>query len=79
MSMSYRRAWLLVEDMNGAFPRPVVAKWMGGSGHGGATLTPTGEKLVKSYEAIVRRAEEASQDMLEELARLADRSEREVS
>lgn len=71
MSMSYRQAWLLVDDMNAAFPRPVVAKWMGGSGHGGATLTATGEKLVTSYEAIVKRAEEVTRDVLDELAELA--------
>jgi molybdate transport system regulatory protein len=73
MSMSYRQAWLLVDDMNASFPRPVVAKWMGGSGHGGATLTATGEKLVTSYEAIVKRAEEVTRDVLDEVAELAGR------
>ena len=51
MSMSYRRAWLLVDDMNAAFARPVVAKWMGGRAHGGATLTPTGGS---SFRAMTR-------------------------
>ena len=41
MKMSYRRAWLLVDDLNAAFRRPVVVKWMGGSSRGGAKLAPT--------------------------------------
>lgn len=68
MGMSYRRAWLLVDDLNAAFRRPVVVKWMGGSSRGGATLTPTGEKLVKSYDAVIARAASASRAVLEELA-----------
>ena len=73
MSMSYRRAWLLVDDMNAAFARPVVAKWMGGRAHGGATLTPTGEKLVASYDAVIARAESASRELLQELAGITSR------
>lgn len=68
MSMSYRRAWLLVDDLNAAFRRPVVVKWMGGSSRGGATLTPTGEKLIESYDAVVVRAADASRAVLDELA-----------
>ena len=68
MNMSYRRAWLLVDELNGLFRRPVVAKWMGGSSRGGATLTPTGEKLVASYDAVVRRADKANRSLLDELS-----------
>jgi molybdate transport system regulatory protein len=73
MNMSYRRAWLLVDDLNGAFRRPVVAKWMGGSSRGGAKLTPTGEKLVASYDAVVANADTASRTLLDELASLTAR------
>ncbi len=66
--MSYRRAWLLVDDLNTAFRRPVVKKWMGGSSRGGAALTPTGEKLVASYDAVVARADSANRALLDELA-----------
>jgi molybdate transport system regulatory protein len=68
MNMSYRRAWLLVADLNAAFREPVVAKWMGGSARGGAKLTQTGEKLLKSYDAVVARADRASRALLDELA-----------
>ena len=36
MRMSYRRAWLLVDEMNKLFAQPVVAKWQGGRSKGGA-------------------------------------------
>jgi molybdate transport system regulatory protein len=67
MNMSYRRAWLLVEDLNGVFARPVVAKWMGGKSRGGASLTQTGEKLVATYDTVVKRADRANRALLNEL------------
>ena len=73
MNMSYRRAWLLVDDLNAAFRRPVVMKWIGGKSRGGATLTPMGEKLVESYDALVERAASANRALLDELAQLAAR------
>ena len=71
MNMSYRRAWLLVDDLNAAFRSPVVTKWTGGTSRGGATLTPTGEKLVESYDALVARAATANRALLDELGNLA--------
>jgi molybdate transport system regulatory protein len=73
MKMSYRRAWLLVDDLNTVFRQPVVAKWMGGSSRGGAKLTPTGEKLVESYDAVVARADSANRALLDELASISRR------
>ena len=70
MNMSYRRAWLLVDELNTVFRQPVVAKWMGGSSRGGATLTPTGEKLVESYEAVVARSDSANREILDELSNM---------
>ena len=52
MAMSYRRAWELVEAMNTAFQGPVVERQVGGKNGGGATLTPFGVSLVKSYREI---------------------------
>ena len=39
MGMSYRRAWLLVDEINQIFREPLVDKQMGGPGGGGARLT----------------------------------------
>jgi molybdate transport system regulatory protein len=69
MRMSYRRAWLLVDELNGLFDRPVVMKWFGGKSRGGAKLTPTGEKLLRTYDAIVERSNRASRSLLNDLAR----------
>jgi molybdate transport system regulatory protein len=52
MGMSYRRAWLLVEAMNGTFTTEVVAARPGGSGGGGARLTDMGHLVVRRYREI---------------------------
>src|SRR6185503_20906947 len=52
MDMSYRRAWLLVDELNNLFSQPLVAKWLGGKLRGGATLTPAGARLVRNYETV---------------------------
>jgi len=36
MGMSYKRAWMLVEEMNTAFRQPVVTSSRGGANGGGA-------------------------------------------
>jgi molybdate transport system regulatory protein len=50
--MSYRRAWLLIDDMNRCFREPVVSAQTGGSRGGGAVLTQFGRKLVRDFRAI---------------------------
>ena len=52
LGMSYRRAWLLVDDMNGCFDDPVIEAQPGGAHGGGATLTSFGRKLIGLYRAI---------------------------
>ena len=42
MGMSYKRAWSLVDEMNGGFAEPLVVSARGGPGGGGASLTATG-------------------------------------
>ena len=52
MHMSYRRAWLLLADMNASFDQPVVHASTGGAGGGGAVLTAFGERVIASYRAM---------------------------
>ena len=52
MSMSYRRAWTLVETMNGLFRGPLVVRDRGGAGGGGAQLTPLGEEVLARYRRL---------------------------
>ncbi|QQS12339.1 MAG: LysR family transcriptional regulator [Rhodospirillales bacterium] len=60
MGMSYRRAWLLIDEVNRCFRRPVVEKRAGGSRGGGAALTPFGQSLVKHYRAVEVKAAAAA-------------------
>src|SRR5207344_2147582 len=53
LGMSYRRAWLLVDTMNRCFREPVVASATGGTGGGGARLTPFGERVLKRFHAML--------------------------
>jgi molybdate transport system regulatory protein len=67
LGMSYRRAWLLVDDMNSCFREPVVAAQAGGSHGGGAALTPFGRRLIDQYRAIEAAAHSATAARLREL------------
>lgn len=60
MGMSYKRAWMLVEEMNAAFSEPLVASARGGQGGGGARLTATGETVLALYDEILTRASTAA-------------------
>ena len=61
MSMSYRRAWHLVEDLNRNLGRPVVQTAAGGVGGGGARLTDAGRTLVEQYHAMEQAAAATAQ------------------
>jgi molybdate transport system regulatory protein len=52
MEMSYRRAWLLIDALNQMFATPVVATRGGGTGGGGAALTPWGTEVIAAYRAM---------------------------
>ena len=67
LGMSYRRAWLLVDDMNNCFRQPVVAAQAGGSHGGGAALTPFGRRLIDQYREIEAEAHSANAARLREL------------
>lgn len=60
MKMSYRRAWLLVDDLNRMFRQPLVAASPGGAKGGGAHLTATGREVVAHYRAIESKALKAA-------------------
>jgi molybdate transport system regulatory protein len=52
IGMSYRRAWLLVEEINDALLKPAVAAAPGGRKGGGAVVTPVGTQIIDLYRAI---------------------------
>lgn len=52
MGMSYKRAWMLVEEMNAAFREPLVTSARGGAKGGGAIITPAGQEVLRHYRAL---------------------------
>lgn len=68
MGMAYRRAWLLVDELNRTFAEPVVRTFPGRSqGQGGAELTVFGERLIAVFRAAERRTADAIRLQVKEL------------
>jgi molybdate transport system regulatory protein len=71
MGMDYKRAWLLIDSLNHAFLTPVVDRTTGGTGGGGAVLTPFGQELLASYRELEAEAVKIAAPDLEKLERQA--------
>jgi molybdate transport system regulatory protein len=67
--MSYRRAWLLVEDLNKLFGEPVVSAHPGGANGGGATLTPMGVEIIRLYRAAEAKMRAAAAEEVDGIER----------
>jgi len=52
MNMSYRRAWLLADEMNRMFKSAVLETQHGGAGGGAARLTSFGHAVIGHYRAM---------------------------
>ena len=59
MGMSYRRAWLLVDELNRLFRDRVANAGPGGKAGGGARLTPFGRELVRRFRGMEKAARKA--------------------
>lgn len=68
LSMSYKRAWDLVEAVNRLFPAPLVSTQTGGRRGGGAGLTPAGEDVVRRFRAIEKAAIDAANALFDATA-----------
>ena len=49
LGMSYRRAWQLLDNLNHCFRERVAVTAKGGRRGGGASLTPFGRELIRTY------------------------------
>ncbi|MGE0700174.1 MAG: winged helix-turn-helix domain-containing protein [Hyphomicrobiaceae bacterium] len=67
MGMSYRRAWLLTDEINRMFKTPVLETQHGGSGGGSATLTSFGHAVIGHYRAIEAQSMKLFSKQLTEL------------
>lgn len=54
LGMSYRRAWVLLDELNRSFDEPMAITAVGGRRGGGASITPRGLELVREYRALER-------------------------
>lgn len=70
LNMSYRRAWLLVDEINRSLTEPAVSAAAGGAKGGGTSLTPVGEELVRRYRAVEEIATAAAAAELRRLSQL---------
>ena len=70
LEMSYRRAWLLLDELNRSLRQPAIVTAQGGSRGGGAALTPTGRAVIENYRAAERKALAAGRPQLARLLRL---------
>ncbi|MES2299138.1 MAG: LysR family transcriptional regulator [Pseudomonadota bacterium] len=67
MTMSYRRAWLLVDAMNRNFREPLVRSAAGGHQGGGAALTPAGVAVLAQFRAMEAAALAAAHSHIDAL------------
>ena len=70
LKMSYRRAWLLVEELNTSFKSDVVAAGKGGAHGGGARLTDLGASVLRHFRNMERKTQRAIQGDLDALSAL---------
>ena len=56
--MSYRRAWLLIDELNRLFTEPLVRAQPGGPKGGGAALTAAGLAILNAYREAERKMRE---------------------
>jgi len=68
IGLSYRRAWLLVKDLNDTFRKPITTSTVGGRAGGGACVTPLGKMLISAYEEADRYHRDYSSTNLKTLA-----------
>jgi molybdate transport system regulatory protein len=67
LELSYKKAWELIDELNGMFKTPVVETRIGGSERGGAQVTPLGARLIAIYEEAAKTANQANEALLAEL------------
>lgn len=67
LDMSYRRAWILLDEMNRSLRHPVVDSAKGGADGGGSALTDAGRQLITLYRHIEQTAAAACRDDIRKL------------
>lgn len=70
LDMSYRRAWLLIDELNRSLKSPATRSEQGGQSGGGCTLTPVGETIIRLYRDVEEEARRSCAPQIAELMKL---------
>lgn len=70
MGMSYRRAWMLIANLEEIFGAPVLDRVTGGRQGGGATPNALGRAIVARYRAMEKATDQALAKDLKALEKL---------
>ncbi|WP_244196128.1 winged helix-turn-helix domain-containing protein [Paraburkholderia susongensis] len=70
LDMSYRRAWLLIDELNRSLKSPATHSEQGGQSGGGCTLTPVGETIIRLYREVEEEARRSCSKQIAELMKL---------
>ena len=73
LAMSYRRAWLLMDELNRSLKSPATVSEHGGQSGGGSLLTPVGEEIIRLYRDIESQAYAACSAEIDALTKLVRR------
>lgn len=68
--ISYRKAWLLIEELNNSLKQPVVKTNSGGAKRGGAEITKYGKEVIAIYRSIEDRSQREAGGGLRKLLRM---------
>lgn len=70
LSISYKKAWQLLDSVNKSAKKPVTINSIGGKGGGGAELTEYGKSLVVAFDEINRNCWQFLDQQLEKIKNL---------
>jgi molybdate transport system regulatory protein len=76
LGMSYRRAWMLVDELNRHLGAAVVEAVTGGAKGGGAALTRVGDEVLGRYRNMEQSCRAAIADDMQALKSLVRRNHR---
>lgn len=70
IDMSYRRAWVLINELNSALKKPAVESAKGGEHGGGSQVTALGRQLIERYRAIEATAAASCKTDIQAITRM---------
>lgn len=73
LDMSYRRAWLLLDELNRSLRVPAIDSAKGGQHGGGSALTDAGKRLIELYRRIEQNAASACRDDIRQMMKMLAR------